>query len=151
MRINNELYRVMYVLLYTAVRRGIPSPTWAPPSNHVYRVPWAVAVYWCGLASAGVSCYVMSGNSYFLDLVLLATASWAAGIPLRVRFTNKLYLKVAVWLGRVVVVLGGYCVTCSICLGCDGCRGVPTKLQPLLLSLQCTAVLRSTPEYGWRD
>ena len=27
--------------------------------SHVYRVPWAVTVYWCGLATAGVICYVM--------------------------------------------------------------------------------------------
>ena len=46
-------------LLRCCMRLCASVVTWAPPSSHVYRVPWAVTVFWCGLATAGVLCFVM--------------------------------------------------------------------------------------------
>ena len=42
-------------------------------ASHVYRVPWAVTVFWCGLAAAGFLCYVML--CYVLYLHLLSVRS----------------------------------------------------------------------------
>ena len=51
--------RVWRQLLHCPRRSCASVVTWAPPSSHVYRVPWAVTVFWCGLAAAGFLCYVM--------------------------------------------------------------------------------------------